>query len=491
MWRTSFLMMALATSLFLAACGGSTNSSSTSPMGNSVPMTPMILTIGDTPPSGIAVLFLEAVITKATLQASDGTSVPIMSTPVEVEFGHLQTDRAFLSLAGVPPGTYKSITLEFGDVTLTIENHSMALFGTCLDNTACELMPTVNSPIVLSSAPFPITITKNSVVGLKMDLDVNASVLSGAMVNPTVTIQSLIQRDESEGNKEIEEVDEVDGQVSAAPMGNSFTLMNEQSGQSFNISVDTNTVFQDFDRAGCTVSPADLTCVKAGQILDVDLSASGMGMMLAKRVEFEEDANKEAIKGIITSVDSVATSAPGSMTKFHMVVFNEEPAAGISEGSPVVVTVQTGAMFQVAEAQMGEDGGFSSSSFSFKSGTDLLVGQNVQIRPGTVSTSESVTTVTTDLVRLWPSQITGNVMSVDMSNGTFVLNQLSPLLTGATPAVMQITVDTLSGMTMMDGDSSSSGLPAVNSIVSVKGLLFNTSGMPTLVTRMMRQHHGD
>ena len=65
MWRTSFLMIALATSLFLAACGGSTNdSSSTSPIGHNVPMTPMILTIGDTPPSGIAVLFLEAVITK-------------------------------------------------------------------------------------------------------------------------------------------------------------------------------------------------------------------------------------------------------------------------------------------------------------------------------------------------------------------------------------------------------------------------------------------
>ena len=487
MWRTSFLMIALATSLFLAACGGSTNySSSTSPMGNNVPMTPMILTIGDTPPSGIAVLFLEAVITKATLQPSDPKQMPVtvMSTPVEVEFGHLQTDRAFLSLAGVQPGTYNSMTLEFGNVTLTIENHSMAPFGTCQDNTACELTPTLNSPtFTLSSAPFPITITKNSVVGLKMDLDVNASVLSGAMINPTVTIQSLIQRDESEGSKEMDEVDEVDGQVSAAPMGNSFTLMNEQSGQSFNISVDTNTVFQDFDRAGCTVSPADLTCVKAGQILDVDLSANGMGMMLAKRVEFEEDANREAIKGIITSVESAS--------QFHVVVFNEEPAAGISEGSPVVVTVQTGAMFQVAQEEMGEDGGFSSSSFSFKSGTDLLVGQNVQIRPGTVSTSMGVTTVTTDLVRLWPSQITGSVGNVDTSTGTFTLTGLSPLFTGAMPAVMQITVDTLTGMIMMDGDSSSSGLPAINSMVSVKGLLFNTSGMPTLVTRMMRQHQGD
>ena len=140
MRRTSLLVIALALSVFLAACGGSTNySSSASPTGNSVPM--MMMTIGDTPPNGIAVLFLEAVITQATLQPSDTnpnqTPVKIMSTPVEVEFGHLQTDRAFLSLAGVPPGTYKSITLAFGDVTLTIENHSMAPFGTCQDNTAC------------------------------------------------------------------------------------------------------------------------------------------------------------------------------------------------------------------------------------------------------------------------------------------------------------------------------------------------------------------
>jgi hypothetical protein len=486
MWRTSFLMIALATSLFLAACGGSTTNSSSS-MGNGVPMTPMVLTIGDTPPSNVAVLFFEALITKATLQPSDPKqqAVTVLSTPVEVEFGHLQTDRAFLSLAGVQPGTYKSITLEFGDVTLTIENHSGGTFGSCANNSACELTPTFNSNMVtISSVPFPITITQNSVVALKLDFDVNSSVQPGlSMITPAVTITSLIQRDESEGAKEVDEVDEVDGQVTGVG-SNQLTLMNERSGQSFNVSVDTNTVFQDFDRAGCTANPADLSCVKVGQILDVDLSANGMGMMLAKRVEFEESANHEALKGIITSVDSA--------TQFHMVVFNEEPAiAGISEGSLLPVTIQNGAMFQVAQEEIGENGSFSDASLRFATGADLLVGQDVQIRPGTTSTSGTVTTVTTDLVRLWPSQITGSVGNVDTSTGTFTLTGLSPLFTGAMPPVIQITVDTLTGMIMMDGDSSSSGLPAINSMVTVKGLLFNTSGMPTLVTRTMRQQHGD
>src|SRR5258708_12558645 len=114
------------------------------------------------------------------------------------------------------------------------------------------------------------------------------------------------------------------------------------------------------------------------QILEVRLSESGTGTMLAKRVEFVENASKQAIKGTITSVDS-------SM-QFHMVVFKEEPAVnGISEGSPVVITINPNATFQVGAAEMGENGGFSNLGFSFSSPADLLVVQDVQIRPGTAT----------------------------------------------------------------------------------------------------------
>jgi hypothetical protein len=94
------------------------------------------------------------------------------------------------------------------------------------------------------------------------------------------------------------------------------------------------------------------------------------------------------------------------------------------------------------------------------------------------------------LVRLWPSQITATVGSVDTSTGTFTLTGLSPLFTGATPPVTTITVETLSGLLLMDGDSSESALPTVGSTVSVKGLLLNAA-TPTLVTRTMRKQHDD
>jgi hypothetical protein len=200
-----------------------------------------------------------------------------------------------------------------------------------------EVSPSSNPAMAtISSSPFPITITQNSVVGIHLDFNVTFSVQSDLTINPTVTIKTLTQGQDPDEGTEIEQVDEFDGQVTAVgAMGtNQFTLLNERSGQSFTINVDTSTVFEDFDRSGCSASPADITCVKAGQVLNVNLSENGMGRMLAKGVEFEEDANKQAIKGTITSVDS--------STQFHMVVFNEEPPlTTIAEGSPIAVTIHT------------------------------------------------------------------------------------------------------------------------------------------------------
>ncbi len=478
MSRIFLFSLALVSCVFLVACGGSMSSSTGS---NGVPMS---LAIRDTPPSGVAVLFFEASITGASLQPSDTSkaAVSVLSAPVEVEFGHLQADTAFLSLTSVTPDDYKSITLTFANAAMTIVNHSGAPIGSWADNSVCELtLAFTPATATVSSAPLPITISQNSVVGIRLDFNVNSSVQSDLSINPTVTIKQLTQRQDSDEGQEMEAVDEVDGQVTAVS-SNQFTLMNERSGQSFTISVDSNTVFEDFSRAGCTASPADISCVKMGQILDVDLSENGTGMMLAKRVEFEEDANREAIKGTITSVDSA--------TQFHMVAFNEEPTAnGISEGSPVVVTIQSGAVFQVGGEELGEDGGFSISGASFSSGADLMVGQDVQIRPGTVLSGGGVPTVTTDLVRLWPSQITGQVGTINTSTGTFALTGLSPLFMGATPPITTINVLTLSEMRFEDFSSLSSLAPG--NTVSVKGLLFNTPGTPTLVTRTMREHTED
>jgi hypothetical protein len=444
----------------------------------------MSLTIGDTPPNGVGVLFFEASITGATLQPSDSSkpAVSVLSEPVEVEFGHLQTDTAFLNLANVAPDTYSGMTLTFGNAQLTIVNHSGAAIGSCANNTVCQMTPSfATSTATVSGAPFPITIDMNSVVGIKLDLDVNSSIQNDLSVKPAVTIAHLRQRHDSDEEQEMEQIDELHGQVTAVGR-NQFTLMNRRSGKSFTVNVDSSTMFEDFDRAGCTATPRDFSCVKMDQILQVNLSENGTGTMLAKRVEFVANASQLPLKGTITSVDS--------STQFHMVVFLEEPAVnGISEGSPVAVTIAPSATFQVGMEEMGDDGGFAMLGFGFASSADLMVGQDVQIRPGTVTTTGGATTITTDLVRLWPSQITGQVRSIDSGMGTFTLTNLSPLFTGATPPVTTIKVQMLSFMNFEDFPNQAS--LAVGDTVSVKGLLFNTPTTPTLVTRTIHDHIGD
>ena len=199
MWRKGLFALFLAICVVLSAC---TSSMSTPPVATGVPMS---LTIGDTPPQGVAVLFFEAMITGVSLQPSDPTkpAVSPMITPVEVEFTHVQTDTAFLSLSHVAAGTYKSMTLTFGTATMTIVNHSTAPISSCPISSVCEISPPFNpSTAALSTAPFPITINENSVVGIRLDFNLNSSLQTDLSIKPDVTVTHFIQRRDSDDKEE-------------------------------------------------------------------------------------------------------------------------------------------------------------------------------------------------------------------------------------------------------------------------------------------------
>ena len=472
MRRNAFVVLGLASCMFLIGCGGGTTSSAV----NGVPMSMMIR---DTPPSGVAVIFFEALVTGANLQPSDTSkpAVALVTTPVEVEFGHLQTDTAFLSLAKVPPDTYNSLNLTFGNAVLTVVNHSGAAVGGCANNSVCQLTPNFSpSSATLSSAPFPITVDADSNFAIQLDFNVNSSVQNDLSVNPTVSITRLIHRHREDDQDEMGEADDVDGQVTALGT-NQFMLLNDRSGQSFTVTVDGNTEFEDFSEAGCLANPQNFSCVALGQILEVDLSENGMGTMLAKRVKLEEQAQHEALKGTITNVDS--------STQFHMVVFNEEPTlSGVSEGAAVTVTILPNATFGASSEEVGEDNGFANLAFSFASAADLMVGQDVQIRTQMVTTTGGIT-ITTDRIQLRPSQVTGQVGTIN-TDGTFILTGLSPLFTGAAPSVTSIKVETVPELRFED--MSDLGGLAVGNTVSVEGLLFNTSPLPTLLVKGIHKH---
>jgi hypothetical protein len=126
---------------------------------------------------------------------------------------------------------------------------------------------------------------------------------------------------------------------------------------------------------------------------------------------------------------------------------------------------------------------------SFASVNDMIVGQGLAIQPVLSSIQSSGTppsiqiTFTASAVVLESSELTATVSTV--SPPSFLLNQLPPLFTGATPSIAEIEVVTVTGTNF----ENISGVNVLSSgdTVSVGGLLFNTSMTPTLVAERVMQ----
>ncbi len=437
----------------LAACSGGT----TMPSGAAK----LSLTMGDDPPAGVTVLSFEITVTQATLMPG---GAQLLTSPVHVEMENLQTETAFLSTAGVTPGTFNSIQVSFANPEMTIKNDTGAAIGSCPAGGVCELQPTLNqSSVSFSGAPFPLTLSANTPVGLKLDFDLTKSIQTDLSITPMVSFTELpvVQQ-----TGELEDIEDVQGQVTAIdPAHSQFTIQTSNQ-QTFTIATDANTQFEDFDEAGLTNGFASLA---VGQTVEVDLKLMPDGSFLASKVKLEEAENQQEIKGTVVGIDTPA--------QFRIVVLDESSGImGLSTGAMATVTLLPGAAFSI------DAGGQPLlSDAMFASSADLMAGQVVELhRLGT----SSGTSIATDHVTLKASQLTATVESVG-TDGTFMLNGLPSLFASASPAVTQLHVIT-SSSTEFDDASGLSGLAPGNS-VSVKGPIFKDTTVPELVAEKVRK----
>jgi hypothetical protein len=461
-WPKTALILAVMSSagLWLAGCGGTTT---TTPMTGSAPVT---VSLRDAPPAGVTILAFEITVTGAQLQPANSsqTAVSLLNTPVEVELKQLETETAFLNTAPAPPGTYSGITVSFANPEMTILDTTGQF---CSGQAICKLHPTLNAATAAVSAPtapFPLTLNANTPVGLVLDFDLNASVQSNLSVTPQI---SFTQVPALQPSGEFEKFEDMLGQVTAVG-NNQFTLQEFFSGQSLTVAVTSSTQFEDFDEVGCTAN--NFSCLKVGQVVEVDLSLNSNGQFVAVKVNLEENPNEELAEGTVVSVNA-------SQNTFNMVVLDEVPnIAGLGVGIPVTVTVQSGASFSI-----NTDGVTLPAGVSFNGLSDLLPGQRVRLRVLSVASSGTGLAVTTDRVRLTHSQLTGTVATVAPPN--FVVNQLSALFT--TAGINQIQVQT-SSATEFEGVTGVSGLTAGDR-VALRGLLFKTASDPLLVALKVRK----
>lgn len=492
--------------LFMSGCGGQ---SSVMTQGNTPSAgVPVSLTVTDTPPTGVSVLFFQLSISAATLTNSSGGSVSLLpsNNSIPVNVTQLQTDSAFLGSASVPQGTYNGLSVTFsGSSQLTIYNGSGAAIGSCVNDSVCQLTP-VPAPLTLtfpaagasSTAPFPIDLTASSPLAFKLDIHLDTVIQSDLSVNLAATNGVTLSQLPTPPSGPISALGHLLGtiqSVNSTASPNNFTLQTGD-GRTFTIDVSSSTTYNNFPTSAC--STGAFSCLAAQQVVKVEVSLQTDGTLLASAVNYVQAAGQMVVEGNI-----IRLSTSNGNTVMDMIVQQGPPKATamVPFGRRVTVTVPaTGVTYAI------DNGTFAiPSGLTFASATYLMVGQQVSVvvqgsvavaggssNPGPI-TAPAATTFTTSSITLEPSQITGSVAAIDQGDLSFTLSTLPMFFVPAAATAgspppwvpVNITIQTTSGTTFTNFTPATfAGLVSsgVNSVVSVQGWVFSTPNSTPTVT---------
>jgi len=485
--RTSLFLATGLVMFLLAGCGG--GSMMNSQAVNSTSQVSLSMT--DDPPSGVTVLFFQIDLTAAALTPASGTGTVSLlngTTPVEIDVTELQAISAFLSAANVPAGTYNNLTLTFANPQLVIFNASNTSFAsTCAVGNVCQITPQVDNSatVTLSSSPFPVTVGMNTPVGFLVDFHLNNVIQPDLSVNlgvaNGVTIKTLPPAPPS-GFPPFGFVKGTVQSINASQ--NQFTLQTRDD-RTFTIDVNSNTTYENFPTSICPMSA--FSCLAAQQSVKVQVaSVEGPGEVLAGEVDYIQQASQQTAEGNIIGL----TTANGTTTMMLLLHWSRDdnhlPFGGIA-----TVTVPSTATFSI------DSGSFTiPSGLSFASATDLLMGQKVQVDvvAGSLTTANSMAkwsppsvSFTTDSVELEPSEVTGTITAIGSSGSSFTITTMPDFFMAWSNhnwMPEQITVDTTSQTTYFNLNPANFMGLSTNSMVSVRGWLFNTPSGATPSTQV-------
>jgi hypothetical protein len=478
----NFTIVLLLTCVALAGCGGrGPHGGGTPPPGTA----PVVLTMTDTPPTNVSILSAEVTLTGVTLNPGN---VPVFSGSRTVELTRLQTDIAYIGTTLVPPGSYNgTITVTFSNPTLTIENdmvNSLATGGSnppCAAGAICTIhsVATNLSTTITLSPVFTVSATSGGGLLVDVNLDNLLSATLGADFINGVTVSQFTPT--SSGTPPLEAEDVVGHVVSTDATHGTFSFQNAV--ETVSLTVDNTTTFLNFPTGTCTTF--SIACVQVNQILSVDISFRADGTAVARNVVFEDaDSSDIEVEGIITSTGA---------QQFTMVTLAE--SAGIPSfpiGSLSTVTY-TGSTLSDVDFTHADNNQVVTTGllFNISVPTDLIVGQQVQVRRHSTGPSGSPTSIAADRVRLRSSRVSGTYQ-IGPTN-LFSLYKLPSLFTAH--AITQIQVQTSSGSGSGPTICTGSGLGtppscsalAATHVESVRGPLFANAGTPTIVASKVIQ----
>ena len=417
------------------------------------------MAITDTPPSNVTILSAEVTLTGAAFRPGN---VPIFSGSTTVELTRLQTDIAYLATAtNVPAGSYTGVTLTFANPRLTIENDTAAAIGSCAVGTICTISAASTNLSTTVTIP-TLPIAANSVSGLLIDvsLDNLLSATLGADFNAGATVSAFTP---AGSNAPLVGAEDVVGEITSLDKAHNTFVFQNAAGF-FTLAVDNSSTFFQFPTSDCTTS--GFACLKANQILSVDIGIRADGTAVARNILWEDaDSSDAEVEGIITGTNV------GSQQFTITTLAESATVSGLQIGDVATVhyTVAPQTPFDI-DFTHADRTAVSTSGFLFAAPADLSVGQQVSIRRNTGSLGASITA---DRVRLRSSRITANVGSIGLP--FLYLTNIPSLLSGH--GVTQVNAQTSSATIYYAvGSTINSSNVSVGALVSVRGPLFNGSG---------------
>ncbi len=459
----------------LVGCGGTNQfGSQTQNNGNSS----VVIAMTDSPPSTVSVLSAEVTLTGATLAPGN---VSIFSGSTTVELTRLQTDIGYIATASkIPAGNYTSVTLTFANPSLTIENDTGSTIAGCAMSSICTVVPAASS--LSTTVPLTaFTIASSSLTGLLIDVNLDNLLNSalGADFSSGTTVTSFTPAGTAAPPVGAEDV--VGHVASINASGNTFTLSNAAG--SFSLKVDGTSTFFQFPNSAC--SAPGFACLKANQILSVDIGLQADGSILARNILFEDaDSSDIEVEGEITSTN-VASQ------QFSLIVHSiSASGTGLKIGQAVTVqySASPATTFDVDFLHVDNLQESTTSFSTFYTGpADLVAGQEVSLRRNSTSTNS---TIVADRVRLRSSRVTATVQSEASSVITIGQNSSLPSLFFGHGGVTQILAQTsvTPPTTYYEiGGTINASTNLTNDPVSVRGPLFNTgvTNRTLLATRVV------
>ena len=449
-----------------AGCGGS--SYMNPPTGPQPAQVSLSMT--DAPPAGVTVLSFEVSLTGASLNPG---SVDLLAGkgPIRIEVKKLETENAFLTTTSVQAGNFTGLNLTFANPELTFMNNTGAALAGCASGAVCEIKPTGTLSATVSGA---FTVTAGSHSGILVDVNLNNLISStlGVDFSASGAVAATQQTMQQQG--ELEDLDEINGIVKS-PANNQFMLQTTELGN-ITVTTDNNTEFDDFD----SCAAANFSCLADGQSVEVELLLMGSGSFLAKKVELEDDvaeAVDDELDGVVFKIDSA--------TQFEIVVIDElRDVANVDVGNPVIVTLQSGASFDVDTDGLSVPSTFQQAFTSATDTSQLLPGQTVQVRARSMSggPAPAPIMIATDRVRLRMTRFTATVSGTP-SGSNFNVNNLPSIFTAAGVTLIQVQT---SSQTDFEDVNGVGGL-ADGTPVSLRGLLFVSSPNPVLIADKVRK----